>query len=84
MTVHRYDVDWLRPIAGERHQQHLREADANRLARASRATRQRRRWLRFRGVEHTELVEMLRQIEADVAELKARIAPQAADSAPDR
>ena len=37
-----------------------------------------------RGEEHIELLEVLRRIEADVAELKTRIAaPAAADSAPD-
>ena len=47
--MHRYDVDSLRPVAGERYEQRLREADAGRLARAIRATGQRRRRLRLRA-----------------------------------
>ncbi len=45
--MHRYDIDSLRAVAGERHEQRLREADAERLARALRATGQRRRRLRL-------------------------------------
>ena len=38
-----YDLDLLRLLTRERHEQRLREADAERLAREIRATGQRRR-----------------------------------------
>jgi hypothetical protein len=41
-----YDLDSLRLLARERHEQRLREADAERLARELRATAQPRRRLR--------------------------------------
>ena len=47
--MHRYDVDSLRPVLGERYERLLREADAERLARAIRASGQRRRRLRLRA-----------------------------------
>ena len=47
--MHPYDLDSLRLLTRQRHQQRLREADAERLARESRATRRRRRRLRLRA-----------------------------------
>ncbi len=46
--MHPYDPDSLRLLTRERHEQRLREADAERLAREIRDTRRHRRWLRLR------------------------------------
>jgi hypothetical protein len=47
--MHPYDTDSLRVITRQRHEQRLREADAERLTRESRATRCQRRRLRLRA-----------------------------------
>jgi hypothetical protein len=47
--MHPYDIDSLRLLTRERHEQRLREADAERLARASRATRRHHHRLRLRA-----------------------------------
>ena len=47
--MHPYDLDSLRLLTRQRHQQRLREADAERLARESRSTWRRRRRLRLRA-----------------------------------
>ena len=47
--MHPYDPDSLLLLTRERHELRLREADAERLARASRATRRHRRRLRLRA-----------------------------------
>jgi len=47
--VHPNDLDSLRLLTRERHEQRLREADAERLARASRTTRRHRRLRRLRA-----------------------------------
>ena len=47
--MHPYDLDSLRLLTRERHDQRLREAEAERLVRESRATRRHRRRLRLRA-----------------------------------
>ena len=47
--MHPYDLDSLRLLTRERHEQRLREADAERLARESRATPRYRLRLRLRA-----------------------------------
>jgi hypothetical protein len=47
--VHPYDPDSLRLLTRDRHEQRLREAEAERLMRASRASRRRRRRLLLRA-----------------------------------